>query len=285
VSGGHRVIVLTDTHLSVRNAPAHAQLDVVIDHVASERYDAVVHLGDVCVDAPGHPDELMDARGALGRLPMPLHVIPGNHDVGDGRYPTVDPDDVVDEARLARYGAVFGADRWRVDFGSWTVLGVDAQLFGSGLAADDEQWAWLDEELALASGERRRVVLCSHKPVRALEDHARAGRDGRDAMWYVPLAAELRLAAACAPHGPVEVVLSGHVHQSRRTVVDGCVHVWVPSAWGYLPDDVQPTFGAKEVAVAIVSLPESGSAAIDLVRVPGLRQLEVGVTTLNPYGD
>ena len=280
MSGAHRVLVLTDTHLAPDNPSSLTQLAAVVEHTAREPYDAIVHLGDVCVDAPGHPEQLAAARTALAALAAPLHLIPGNHDVGDG--PGADPHggEAVDAHRLGCWAEVFGSDRWRVDLGGWTLLGIDAQVAGSGLAADDEQWAWLREELVLAAGDGRRAVLCSHRPVAAPDGVDDAART----KWYVPEAVERRLAEMITGGAPIELVLSGHVHQARTIERDGVVHRWLPSSWAFLPDVVQERMGTKEVGLAVLTLDDAG-ASVDLVTVPGLRQIEVGVDVPSPYAD
>ena len=279
MSAAHRVLVLTDTHLSPTNASAHEQLRAVVDHVAVTGYDAIVHLGDVCVDAPGHPDQLVDARGALAQLGAPLHVIPGNHDVGDAPHASEHPDDLVDGKRLQRWADVFGPDRWRVDLGRWTLLGWDAQVLGASVPADAEQWSWLREELVLAAGDARRVVLCSHRPVAAPADVDDAARRA----WYVPVDAERRLQELISGGAPVELALSGHVHQSRTIHVDGTRHEWVPSSWAFLPPFVQVEMGVKEVGVAVLTLRDDAPARIEPVDVAGLRQLEAGTDVPSPY--
>jgi 3',5'-cyclic AMP phosphodiesterase CpdA len=279
VSGTHRVLVVTDTHLAPGNVSSHEQLRAVAEHAARTGYDAVVHLGDVCVDAPRHPDQLAAARDALSSLGGPLHVIPGNHDVGDGPHAANSPSERVDQSRLARWADVFGPDRWRVDLGRWTLLGLDAQLLGSALDAEHHQWAWLREELVLAAGDGRRVVLCSHRPV-----HAPDGVDTVERRaWYVPEPAERGLEALIEGGAPVELALSGHVHQSRSLQRNGTRHEWLASSWAFLPPFVQVEMGRKEVGVAVLTVHDDGAAHLERITVPGLRQLEAGTDVPSPY--
>ena len=100
-------------------------------------------------------------RQALGLLKSPVHAIPGNHDVGD-EPPGQEADQIIDAHRLQRWLSVFGADRFAFDAGGWRVLGINAQLLGSGLPQEGEQDAWLDAELGAAS---RPVLLALHKPL------------------------------------------------------------------------------------------------------------------------
>jgi hypothetical protein len=88
-------------------------------------------------------------------------ALPGNHDVGD-EPPGQDPDQIVDADRLARWDRYFATDRWILDAGGWRLLGVNAQLFGSGLAREHAQNQRLDAQLTTAG---RPFALFLHKPL------------------------------------------------------------------------------------------------------------------------
>src|SRR5689334_10252089 len=123
--------------------------------------DAVIARGDLCINGPDSDAEVAFARRALGRLTPPVHALPGNHDVGDDP-PGQESDQIIDASRLHSWLSVFGSDRFTFDAGGWRVLGINAQLLGSGLPQEDEQNAWLDGELAAPAGP---VLLALHKPL------------------------------------------------------------------------------------------------------------------------
>jgi hypothetical protein len=56
----------------------------------------------------------------------------------------------ITDVRLERYRRHFGEDYWSVAAGSWVLIGANAHLFGSGLAAEDEQWSLLERSAAAA---------------------------------------------------------------------------------------------------------------------------------------
>ncbi len=152
-------------------------------------------------------------------------------------------------------------------------MAVHAQLFSSGLEAAGEQWDWLTEQLTAASNP---VVLLSHKPLAAPPEELAAAPPYR----FVPAEAWERLAPQ---FGAVALVVSGHVHQHRTLVLDGVRHEWAPTTWAVLPDDVQPTFGAKVGGVLAVDLRPGEAPDVRLVRPPGLRQLTLLRDIENPY--
>jgi hypothetical protein len=47
-----------------------------------------------------------------------------------------------------------------------------------------------------------------------------------------------------------DLIVSGHVHQSRQLGIDGTDHLWVPTTWAVLPDRAQRALGAKRCGVA-----------------------------------
>jgi len=141
-----RIIVISDPHLSPTHGFFWDNWCRACEAVNRLAPDAVIVSGDLCINGPDSDAEVAFARRALDRLRPPVHAIPGNHDVGD-EPPGQAADQIIDARRLQRWLSVFGADRFAFDAGNWRVLGINAQLLGSGLPQEGEQDAWLDGEL------------------------------------------------------------------------------------------------------------------------------------------
>jgi 3',5'-cyclic AMP phosphodiesterase CpdA len=167
-----RVILVSDTHLSPAAPEAAANWDAVLRHIRAAAPDVVIHLGDLTLDGTHDPGDLRYGRRQLDRLPVPWHAVPGNHDVGDNPRPGGPEGSAVDATRQQRWGEIIGADHWSLTLDGWLLLAINAQLVGSGLAAEESQWSWLEQQL---SGRRadQPVALVSHKPM-AAGDAARA---------------------------------------------------------------------------------------------------------------
>jgi len=257
-----RVIVVSDSHLSARTPEADAHWDAVVDHVTSVAPDLVVHAGDISTDGEVVPEDLAYARAQLDRVPAPLAVVPGNHDVGDGAAWALDGAAVVGAETLGRYRAVFGSDRFSVEVGRWRLLGLDAMVLGTGEPDEDEQWAWLENEVGrIPRGTPVGVVL--HKPLLPMDgDRDRPGR-------YVPEPARARLADLLASVD-ARLVVSGHVHQALRRERGPVTHVWVPSTWAVLPDRIQPPVGTKRVGAAGLTLRDDGGFDVTDIRLPSV---------------
>jgi len=273
--GPARVLVVSDSHLSARTPEAVTNWDAVVDHVAATAPELVVHAGDVSAQGADRADDLTFAAGHLARVGAPLGVVPGNH---DGGAPPGLPGHaaVVADDRVAAFRAAFGADRFARRAGRWTVVGIDVQVLGSGTAAEDEQWRWLDEVLVGDGAGPTAVVL--HKPLAVPE----ADRPGRPARYVQPDASR-RLAPLLAAAG-VQVVVSGHVHQWLRHEPDGRLHLWAPTTWAVLPDSWQPPVGEKRTGALELALHDDGRVDVGIVRPPGLLQQALGDGTVaDPY--
>jgi 3',5'-cyclic AMP phosphodiesterase CpdA len=272
-----QILVVSDTHLSPKTPDAVANWSAIVDHVAATGPDLVLHLGDLALDGPHGEGDLQYARAQLDRLAVPWLAVPGNHDIGDNPSPVTPPDAVVDSGSLGQWNDLIGPDRWSVEIGGWRVVAINAQLFGSGLAAEDDQWTWLEAELQPQPAAPP-VAFVTHKPLTAADDAELAAAPP---YRFVPVEAERRL-AGLLDRVELGVVLSGHVHQYRVLRRDGIPHVWAPTTWAVLSDEAQTRYGDKRCAAVALDL-SGPDLQYELVEPDGIRQLTMGQNTPNPY--
>jgi 3',5'-cyclic AMP phosphodiesterase CpdA len=268
------VVVVSDSHFSVRTPEAERNWTTVLRHVENIRPDVVVHVGDVSIDGAHAPEELCLARRQLDRLGRPWLAVPGNHDVGDNPSEGVVSDEDVTSERLARWGDAVGSDRWVVELGEWRLVGINAQLFGSVGADEDDQWSFIEHAL----GDRQRTVLVTHKPLTA----GGAELAGAPPYRFVPAPARDRLTELCHDGG-VEVVLSGHVHQRRQVEAEGMTHLWATTTWAVLPDWLQAPVGVKRCGILEMELPDRDALAPTWIEPEGMAQLTLGDDIPSPY--
>jgi 3',5'-cyclic AMP phosphodiesterase CpdA len=233
-----RVIQISDTHLSAERPWFVANFEAMVAIVSARRPDLVINTGDISLDGVNRDAELIFSRRCHDALNVPFRFVPGNHDLGENPW-RGDVEPVITEARRCRYRELFGEDYWSLPAGGWLLVGVNVQLFGSGLAAEGEQWTFLASIEAHAAG--RPVALFAHKPL--FKDHRDEVEVGHR---YVPPDSRRRLADALA-RADVRLVASGHVHQHRRLRVEGVDHCWAPSTAFVLSDRRQPRIGHKRV--------------------------------------
>ena len=165
----------------------------------------VVHLGDIVHPVPSLPafhEAVARFKAIAARLPVPLHVIPGNHDVGDK---TVDwmPAEQICEDFLATYREAFGADWYAFDEGGVRFVMLNSLLFNSGLADEARQRAWLEERID-TSGDLR-VFLFMHYPPYIHSPDEAGNYDNVDEPARAWLLGQIAKPA-------VEAVFAGHVH-------------------------------------------------------------------------
>ena len=275
--GRTHVMLVSDTHLSPTAPTAQSNWEAVLRAIAAAAPDLVIHLGDLSLDGAHDLGDLEFGRRQLDRLPARWRVVPGNHDVGDNPRADGPDDDVIDAVRQQRWAEVVGADQWSVVAGGWSVLGVNAQLFGSGLAAEDSQWSWIEGQ-ALVSGTGQPVALVMHKPLTAKPAELARSPERR----FAPPPARRRLRRLFAGTG-LALVLSGHVHQYRWLSLDDLDHLWVPTTWAVLPDELQPALGAKRCGIVSLTLAAGTPPEHQLVEPDGLAQQMLIRDLPDPY--
>lgn len=261
----NRIIFLSDLHLSPRHGFFWGNFARARAVVNATEAEAVVVCGDLCIDGPDSDAEMHFAAQALGGLDGRVLALPGNHDVGD-EPPGQDAKQIIDAARLDRWAQAFGADRFVIDAGRWRLLGVNAQLFGSGLDEEAAQDDWLEAQLSAA--EDRHVALVLHKPLfLEAEDEAEATVSSLNPAPRARLLARLR-----AHH--VSLVISGHLHSTRDAVIGGIRHIWLPALaflgagkGGGVPAVGAVTIDFSTEAPRVEPLPVPGLVAHDLAEI------------------
>jgi 3',5'-cyclic AMP phosphodiesterase CpdA len=209
--------VLTDSHLNAEegistspyraNRLADARLRWAVAAVAARDPAFTVHLGDMGNPLPG----LSGYAGAADRfremvrpLSSPLHLVPGNHCVGDKPTGWV-PVPRVSADSLAAFEKHYGPQFHSFDHGPCHFVAFNSLLFNSPLEAAREQQAWLERDLAEAEREGRRLWLLMHYPAFVVARDEPGSYDNLDEpgrSWLLDLIAR----------HPIEAVLSGHVH-------------------------------------------------------------------------
>ncbi|MDX1485760.1 MAG: metallophosphoesterase [Alphaproteobacteria bacterium] len=215
------LVQVTDTHLSRTHAYFVDNWEVFVAEMQADPPDLIVWTGDVSLRGSDEEADLAFARGQIERLPVPVLVLPGNHDIGDPP-PSPRLERPVTEERLARWERQFGPGWWAQNFAGWRLYGLNAQIFGSGLEAEAEQYRFF--ESALADGAGRPGMLFTHKPVFYADpedprtfNHAVLCLEGRQ-----------RILDLCRAHD-VRVIASGHLHYYRTAQFGGIDLIWAPA--------------------------------------------------------
>jgi UDP-2,3-diacylglucosamine pyrophosphatase LpxH len=226
--------LVADTHVNesdgkcsspfVTNAMANGRARFVLASIA--RLDPapafVLHLGDIVHPVPELPtfEPAVEAFKAMTHgLRCPLHLIPGNHDVGDKRVDWM-PAGTVTAEHIEQYRRLFGPDYFVFDHDDCRFITINAQLLNSGLEEEQEQCQWLENQLANSTG--KRVFLFSHYPPYVSEPNESGSYDNIDEP------ARGWLLALMKSKG-VEAFFAGHVHNFWYDKVGACEMYLLPA--------------------------------------------------------
>lgn len=188
------------------------RLERVIDAILAlpNRVDAVLVSGDLTDDAlPGSYEQV---RRAVGRLGVPFHVLPGNHD---------------DRARMREAFDLPGAGaepiNYAVEVGDLRLVVFDSIVPGHDPGAyPPDQLAWLDEELGRAS-EHPTLLAMHHPPLATgIREWDEINLEG---------GAREALAAVVARHPHLRAIVGGHLHRIAASTLAGCPVVSAPSTY------------------------------------------------------
>lgn len=122
-------------------------------------------MGDLVQEYPetkSFPETFAAAVKSFQALPMPVHHVAGNHDVGDKPDRTM-PTHPASEESLAGYHEICGRSWYRIDREDCCLLVINSQILDTGMSAEADQRAWLEAELASTAG--KRVLLFLHLPL------------------------------------------------------------------------------------------------------------------------
>lgn len=185
---------LSDPHIDLDQPHKAAAFREAVTHLLGlpMRPDALLITGD-CTEH-GHPEEYREFQALLGPLPMPVYLVPGNHD---------------DRAEMLRRfpappGALPGFLQYVVDDFAVRLIGLDTQIPGQGRGElDAGRLDWLDARLGEAP-ERPTLIFMHHAPLKT----------GVQVMDALGLDGSAELCETLLRHPQVVRVVAGHVHMA-----------------------------------------------------------------------
>jgi len=164
-----------------------------------------LHVGDIVhpvPNMPGYGDAAAVSRAMFGGMRCPVHMLPGNHDIGD-KPAFWSPAATVREDWVAIYERHFGAPYHAFDHGDCHFVLINAPIINTGLPGEERQRAWLEADLARNRG--KRLFLATHYPPFLVRPDEPGNYDNLDEPgrgWLLGLIRRHR----------IEAVFCGHVH-------------------------------------------------------------------------
>jgi len=235
-----RFVVIADSHIRPSDQeivayPSNELLvprnEVVVDLCNEIAPAFVVHLGDIVHPLPVEPTHgvaLELARGVYGHLDVPIHFVPGNHDVGDKPNAHVAVPAVAD-ANYGPFESSWGNAFSSFDHDACHFVTIDAQVMNSGLSREAQQRRWLESDLSDAHTTGKRIFLFMHYPpfVRDPAENEHYDNLGEPARtWFLSLLDAF----------DVEAVFSGHVHNFLFNTY-GATDLYVAPSTGFVRPD------------------------------------------------
>lgn len=173
--------------------------------------DCVIITGDL-VDS-GRPDQYQALREVIGRFPLPLHLVTGNHDSPANLFAEFGSGPMV--------GGTAERIQYSVDYPDVTIVALDTNVPGTaGGTLGGDQLSWLDGELARRTDVP--AVVCLHHPPIDV---------GIPFMDGIRLTDGAALAEVVGRHPHVIRVLGGHLHRTVSAGFAGTVLSVAPSTY------------------------------------------------------
>lgn len=232
---------LTDLHVRPHGLPAYRTAETnmlterAIDAVLAldPRPDLVLITGDLTDN--GLVAEYENLKRMLSRLPMPVWLIPGNHDRRENlKQVLADYPGLSDHPTYAQ---------WSVDLGPVRMIGLDTVLPKSGAGRlCPERLAWLEQKLAEDSA--RPTIVAMHHPAFL------CGLHHMDRINLIEGAAEFEAIVRRNPQ--IVRILAGHHHRPIQALFAGTLAMVAPSVAHQvvldLTDTLPPHFNFEPAA-------------------------------------
>lgn len=227
---------VNDSHMgtprSYRFRPAINQRWAAIkQQIEQESADLLLHGGDLTRDGQTHSFEIEQAAEDLSSIPFPIHVIPGNMDVGNkhthvngrkNRWDPLglgwhDPELNMTGERLDLFSRFFGDIQWTFIHRDVRFTGFYAAVAGSGLPQEQQFWEFME---MLPTLERTRHHVAVMHYWLFMEDPDEPDWDLTNEEeydnWYFSISPPHRQRIwKILQQAGVDILFCGHVHTAR----------------------------------------------------------------------
>jgi 3',5'-cyclic AMP phosphodiesterase CpdA len=227
-----RIAFVSDTHLSLRTNESemayNRRFDQAIAEINAAKVDLVLIGGDLTDD--GTREQMALFKQKVKQFKAPVLFVPGNRDVGVVGIGDIKTSITPEKLRL--FAKELGPNWFAREKAGVRVVGINSCLFGSGFKEEEDQWKFLEKELAKPHA--KPTLLMEHYPLFIL-----MADEPRLSTRNVQPELRKRL-LALARQGGVRTVLTGHLHLLFTNRLDGILFLGnATTAYG-LPRGMQP---------------------------------------------
>ena len=227
-----RIAFVSDTHVTLATNEAklayNQHLDQAIAAINAAKVDLVLIAGDL-TDG-GTREQMTLFKQKVKQLHAPVLFVAGNHDVGKVGDGTVKKS--ITPERVKLFGKELGPNWFAREKAGVRIVGVNSCLFGSGFKEEEDQWRFLEKELAKSRA--KPTFLLEHYPL-----FIKTVDEPRNSTWNV-LPEERKRLLALVEQGGVRTVLTGHLHYPITNRLDGILFLGNTTTAFGLPRGKQP---------------------------------------------
>jgi 3',5'-cyclic AMP phosphodiesterase CpdA len=227
-----RIAFVSDTHVNLRtNEPGlsyNRRVDQAVVEINAAKVDLVLIAGDL-TDG-GTREQMTLFKRKMKPLKAPMLFVAGNHDVGMVGIGEVKTS--ITPEKVKRFSTELGPNWFARDAAEVRIVGINSCLFGSGFKEEEEQWKFLEEELATPHA--KPTFLLEHYPL-----FIKTVDEPRKSTWNVQPELRKRL-LALVEQGGVRTALTGHLHYPITNRLDGILFLGNTTTAFGLPRGKQP---------------------------------------------
>ena len=227
-----RIAFVSDTHINLHTNESemayNRRCDQAMEEINAAKVDLVLIGGDL-TDG-GTREQMALFKRKVKQLKAPVLFVPGNHDVGVVGIGDIKTSITPEKVRL--FANELGPNWFAREKAGVRVVGINSCLFGSGFKEEEDQWKFLEKELAKPHA--KPTFLLEHYPLFIL-----TADEPRLSTRNVQPELRKRL-LALVKQGGVRTVLTGHLHLLITNRLDGILFLGdATTAYG-LPRGMQP---------------------------------------------
>jgi 3',5'-cyclic AMP phosphodiesterase CpdA len=208
--------VISDPHVAVNKPEHNGRFAKALERAGTFDPAFIVITGDLLENWSEDSASLYSEM--TENYPVPIHLVPGNHDVGQKRTP--DGKGGITSDAVKRWKKVFDTDRFAFEYEGCLFIGINNVLLASGLPEEARQEEWFHEKIR-ETGDRRVFVIC-HYPF-----FLRHSGETEGGYWTVESPARDRWLHLFVESG-VSAVWNGHLHRFNEAVWKGVSFIATP---------------------------------------------------------